>query len=75
MVVGTITFVSGVFSPMAIVGEIFFLTIFFTAIGFIPPVPLDVSPAKPIAFQIAKWFIATLIGLLGFGYIILEFKK
>ena len=68
-IVGVITFISGVFSPLAIIGEVFFLTLFFTSIGFIPPIPIESTT------ETAKWFITVVIGLLGIGYILTEFKR
>jgi hypothetical protein len=63
--VGVGSYYTGVYSPLAILGEIFFLVFFLDMIGFIPN----------ITGAITSHFITALIGVLFLGYAIFEYSK
>ena len=62
--IGIMSYYSGIYSPLAILGEIFFLVFLLDQINFIP----EIVGAVP-------HFITILIGILFMGYGIYEYTK
>jgi hypothetical protein len=66
--VGIMSYYSGIYSPLAILGEIFFITLLLDMVKMIPEVSTRITGAIP-------HFITVMIGLLFLGYAIFEYTK
>ena len=61
-VIGIMSYYSGVYSPLALLGEVFFLVLLLDLVGFIP------TPINAV-----KHFVLYIIGILTFSYLIYEY--